>query len=142
MNKSGIGVGSASIMLVFAVLCLTIFSLITYVVAENDRALVDARVSLVTGYYGADYAAESIIANILAAETIPEQIEGIDIRHGWDEDRGAETTYFSHPINDTKSLFVNLVITGNSYEILSWKMYDTDEWEYDGSINLWTGVDD
>jgi len=44
MGKSGIGVGSASIVLVFAILCLTIFSLITYVVAGNEKALVDAKV--------------------------------------------------------------------------------------------------
>ena len=54
MKNGGIGVGSASIVLVFAVLCLTVFSLITLVVAGNDKVLVDAGAKLVTAYYEAD----------------------------------------------------------------------------------------
>ena len=142
MNKSGIGVGSASIMLVFAVLCLTIFSLITYVVAGNDKALVDARVNLVRGYYNADHKAEVIIDNILSADTIPDEVGGVEINRGWDEELGLETTYFSYPVADTKALFVNIAIIDNSFKILAWKMYDTDDWAYDGSLNLWTGVED
>ena len=51
MNKSGIGIGSASVVLVFAVLCLTIFALISYTAAINDKALTEVEVRLVKGYY-------------------------------------------------------------------------------------------
>ena len=139
MSKSGVGVGSASIVLVFAVLCLTIFSLITFVVAGNEKALVDAKVGLVTGYYEADSLAEFVLAEILTAETVPENVRGVDINTRWDDGLNAETIYFFCHISDVKALFVNLLIHENTFDILCWQMYDTDDWEFDDSINVWTG---
>jgi len=139
MSKSGIGVGSASIVLIFAVLCLTVFSLITYVVAGNDKALVDAKVSLVTGYYEADALAEQILHELITADTIPDNIRGVDIHTGFDEALGVETTYFFCHISDIKALYVNLAIHDDSFDILSWRMYDMDYWEFDDSMNVWSG---
>jgi len=139
MGKSGIGVGSASIVLVFAVLCLTIFSLITFVVASNDKNLVDAKAQLVTGYYEADTLAELVLADILAADEIPGSIRGVEINNGWDESLNVETTYFFCYISEIKALYVNLALQNDSFNILSWRVYDKDEWEYDDSINVWTG---
>jgi len=139
MNRSGIGVGSASIVLMFAVLCLTIFSLITYVVAVNEKNLVDLKVDLVTGYYEADSLAELIVADIINAETIPDSVLGVNIFSGWDNDLGVETTYFFCYISDIKALYVNLAVKDDTFDILSWRMYDTDTWEYDDSLNVWTG---
>jgi len=139
MGKSGIGVGSASIVLIFAVLCLTIFSLITFVVAGNDKALVDAKAEMVTGYYEADTLAELILADILAAEIIPDEIRGVKINTGFDERLSKETVYFFCDISDTKALYVNLAVGNDSFDILSWRMYDKGEWEIDDSTNIWTG---
>ena len=139
MNRSGIGVGSASVILVFAILCLTVFSLITFVVALNEKNLVEVQTDLVTGYYEADSLAELILADILTADTIPETIRGVSIYTGWDDELGVETTYYFCQISDIKALYVNLAVSGGSFDILSWRMYDTDNWEYDGSLNLWTG---
>jgi len=139
MGKSGIGVGSASIVLVFAVLCLTVFSLITYVVAGNDRSLVNAKIGLVSGYYEADALAEQILMELLDADETPQNIHGVNIYTEWDESRGVETTYFFCKISDIKSLYVHLILRDDSFDILSWRMYDTDEWEFDNSINVWPG---
>jgi len=139
MSKSGIGVGSASIVLVFAVLCLTIFSLITYVVAGNDKSLVDARVQLVTGYYSADALAEQILDDILTVDTLPASIRGIDIHTERDDESGFDRVFFLCPVSDIKALYVNLAITNDSYEILSWRMYSIDEWNFDTTINVWSG---
>jgi len=139
MSKSGIGVGSASIVLVFAVLCLTVFSLITYVVAQNEKNVVDVKASLVTGYYEADAMAEQILMDILAADTVPASVRGVDIYAGWDEELGVETTFFYYPVTNVKDLFVNLYIRDDSFDILSWRMEDTDEWVIDDSINVWDG---
>jgi len=139
MSKSGIGVGSASIVLVFAVLCLTVFSLITFVVAGNEKALVDTKVELVTGYYEADALAERIMLEILAADTVPSSLHGVDIYTRFDEAIGAETIYFFCPISDIKALYVNLALREDSFDILSWRMYDTDDWVFDDSLNVWSG---
>jgi len=139
MSKSGIGVGSASIVLVFAVLCLTIFSLITFVVAGNDKALVDAKAEMVTGYYKADTLAELILADILSPGETPAEIRGVKINTGFDDNLNSETTFFFCDISESKALYVNLILHDDSFDILSWRMYDKDEWEIDDSINVWTG---
>lgn len=140
MGKGGIGVGSASIVLVFAVLCLTIFSLITFVVAGNDKALVEAKAEMVTGYYKADALAEQIFVDLLALDSMPEVKHGVEIHTGWDEELGIETTYFYSPISEDKALFVNFTVNNDgTYYILSWRMHDMYEWQYDGSINIWAG---
>ena len=142
MKKGGLGVGSASIVLVFAVLCMTVFSLITFVVAGNDRALVDAEASLVKGYYEADTLAEHIVAEIVRTGNIPDSASGVEIGSGYDMGSGAETAYFRIPISDQKELFVQLAISGDSVDVFSWRMCDTDEWSADDSINVWGGPDD
>ena len=139
MNKGGIGVGSASIVLVFAVLCLTVFSLITYVVAANDKALVDAEARLVTGFHEADALAERIVAEILDSDETPGTILGIEVEAAWDWESEAEIVYFSSPVSDRRSIFVRLAIHGDSYDIISWRMYDTNEWSFDDSISVWSG---
>ena len=142
MKKGGIGVGSASIVLVFAVLCLTVFSLITFVVAGNDKSLVDTEARLVVGYYEADALAERIVADILAAEMIPESAQGVDIESYWDWELDADIAFFFCPISEQKSLFVRMAKYYDSYDILTWRMYDTDEWTFDDSLNVWEGPSD
>ena len=139
MRKGGIGVGSASIVLVFAVLCLTVFSLITYVVASNDKALVEAEADLVKGYYQADALAERIVAEILDSETAPASVQGVDVETSWDSSLDAEVAEFSCPVSDKNALYVRLALHEDSYDILSWKMYNTDEWSFDDRIDVWQG---
>jgi len=138
-NKGGIGVGSASIVLVFAVICLTVFSLITLIVASNDKALVEAEVRRMTGYYKADTQAEYILAELMAADTLPSSVRGVDIMSQFNEELGMETTYFFCPVSDITALYVDLALRGDSFDILSWRMWNTDHWEFDDSINVWSG---
>jgi len=141
MNKSGIGIGSASIVLVFAVLCLTIFALISYTAAANDMALTEVEVRLVKGYYEADTLAEFILAELLAADTIsaPGYIRGVKIATRWDWDLTAEIAEFSCVISDEKELHVKVAFYGDSYDILSWRMRNTGVWETDDSLPVWPG---
>lgn len=140
MNKGGIGFGSASIVLIFAVLCLTIFSLISYIVTQNSKALVDAEANLVIGYYKADAAAQLVLAELLLSDgSIPASIRGveIDVEHSTDAD--SKLVSFSYPIynTDAKVLFVQVAIFQNSsYDLLSWRMINTAQWEKDDGLNV------
>ena len=138
MNKGGIGVGSASIVLVFAVLCLTIFSLISFIVTQNTKALIDAESRFVIGYYQADTKAEIILAELLRAETIPATIQGIDINIEQDFDMMADIVNFSCPIinTDYKDLFVRVMLEENTYSILSWRVVDNAGWEMTNEFNV------
>ncbi|MCL2248954.1 MAG: hypothetical protein FWC13_06760 [Oscillospiraceae bacterium] len=135
-NTGGVGVGSASIVLVFAVLCLTIFSLITFIVASNDRALVEAEVNLVVGYYEADTLAELILADILQADEIPANARGVEIMTHWHNSLEMETVYFYTRISDFNALYVHLAFLEDTFKILSWRMSDTGQWEYNPGLNV------
>ena len=140
MNRSGMGVGSASIILIFAVLCLTIFTLISYTSANVDKAMSDISVEIIQSYYEADTLAECILAEILESDTTPDTVFGTDIESEWDFD--IEHIKFSCPVSDSKSLCVEVAIDGgssSSYEILMWKLSDIGEWEADDSLNVWLG---
>ncbi|MCL2366006.1 MAG: hypothetical protein FWC75_03040 [Oscillospiraceae bacterium] len=139
MNKGGIGVGSASIILVFAVLCLTVFSLITYVVASNDKALVSSEARLVVGFFEADALANSIVADLFEAESIPSSVQGVDIHTEFDFYTGGEMVIFSAPINDDLAIFVQLLIYDGTHRIQGWRMYNAREWTYDAGLNVHPG---
>ena len=143
MNKKGsVGVGSASIMLIFTVLCLTVFSLISYTVATNEKTLIDAEARLLIKYYEADALAEHILAGILEAETVPGSLFGVEIDARWDPELAAEAITFSCPISDTISLIVMAALYEDSFDILIWRMWNVGEWAADESLNVWRGPED
>ena len=145
MNKGGIGVGSASIVLVFAVLCLTVFTLITFIVARNDKALVDAEARLVTNYYSADTLASQVLTDImLSGGELPEPpvVRGIYVNVMDHYDPEYETVYFICHVSTVKALHVKADVYEDRYEVTSWKLLDTDEWIYDDSLPVWGSDDD
>ena len=144
MNKgSGVGVGSASIVLVFAVLCLSVFSLITFVVAGNSKTLAEAESHLVAGYYEADLLAERILAEIMNVEYIPENIMGVDIDVYWDWELDADIVQYVCPLpGSEKWLYVKIAFCIDSFEVLNWRMWDTGDWVVDEGLNVWLGPED
>ncbi|MCL1807193.1 MAG: hypothetical protein FWG31_05775 [Oscillospiraceae bacterium] len=141
MGKEGMGVGSASLILIFAVLCLTIFALISLTSAENDKVLTEVNAELVAAYYEADTLAEYILDEILSADVIPETIRGIDIKETVDFFTDESIIAFRCPVTEEKELYVQLSIDMFGYaEILNWKMQDTQEWsDEDDKLPVWQG---
>ena len=144
MNKgSGVGVGSASIVLVVAVLCLSVFSLITFVVAGNSKALADTEARLVEGYYDADLHAERILDEILNGDYYADNILGVEIDRYWDMELDADIIQYVCPLpGSEKWLYVKLAFYMDSYDIASWRLQDTSDWVIDEGMNVWTGFDD
>lgn len=131
MNKTGIYPGSTLIVLMFSVLCLTIFALLSLSSASTDRGRAEAAARMVTGYYKADTLAECILAEIPEAGTT---VRGIRTFAAEDS-----VVMFSCPISDTKELYVELETLDSSYDIHKWQMRDANGWEADNSIPVWLG---
>jgi len=134
MSKSEIDIGSASIVLVFTVLCFTIFALISYSAAGNYKALTEAEARMVKSYYEADTLAERILAEILESDTIPASIHGVEIKIQQDCDLMTEIVEFSVKTNEEKELYVKLAFFVDTYDILSWRIRSTKEWRVDDSL--------
>ena len=143
MKKGGIGAGSASIVLIFAVLCLTVFAVISLSSAIADSALVEVEATLLKSYYEADTLAEHILAELLEADVVPGEIRGVEILSGWDWDLDVETVSYLCPISEKKELYVTIAFYDGVCDILTWRMRDIGGWEPDdGGMSLWPGDDD
>jgi len=141
MNRGGIG--AASIMLVFVVLCLVIFAIISLSPALTERALARQELALVQDFYAADARAERIVAEILTAPTIPAAVDNIPIGSFWSMEVFADVAYFAVPINETMLLNVEIALgAGGLYQILTWRMQNTHDWQPDDSIDLFDPDDE
>jgi len=139
MNKGGVGIGSASILLVFAVLSMTIFSVITLNTALMDRTKTNVWKQAVAAYYEADTLAESIVSEILAAEQIPSFVRGIDINNDI-HDADGNVFSFCLPVSEQKELYVEIAIFAGFYETREWRLRDVGGWVvFDEGFDLWPG---
>ena len=137
MKKGANGVGSASIVLIFAVLCLTIFALITFSVADRERVLIEREAELVIGYYRADAIAEIFIAEFLDENVSPDTTYILDKTTMWCGIMHAEITNFYVEITDTMMLAVSIAVDDNFFHILSWRIRNTREWIADDTLDVW-----
>lgn len=131
MNRGGMYPGSTLIVLMFTVLCLSIFALLSLSAASADKALADVAVRMVKGYYEADTLAECILAEIPEAGA---NVRGINTYAVEDV-----VVMFSCPISDTKELYVEAEIIDGSYNIRKWQMQNANVWVADDAIPVWLG---
>ena len=120
-------VGASSLLVIFAVLCLTVFSLLSISTVQADRQLSDRAANAITGYYRADSQAELILAQ-LRSGLLPENVQ---------EKNGVYSYYCT--ISDTQALAVEVAVTGNSYRILRWQAISTTDWQADDRLPVWDG---
>lgn len=136
MRKHGTGIGSTLIVLVFSVLCLSIFALLSLTAAMSDKSMADAAVRTAKGYYDADTLAECILAEILEADITPDTVRGVSITTG----KESGTVSFFCIISENKALHVEAAVFEEYYDILKWCVRDIEDWETDKRLNVW--VDD
>ncbi len=63
-NGAGLGIGYVSIMIIFAVICLTIFAVLSFQSAYSNSALTEKSTKYLTEYYSADEASQRILAEL------------------------------------------------------------------------------
>ena len=129
MSKKGRGItltGGSSLLVIFAVLCLTVFALLTLSTVKADLRLADAAVQSVVDYYRADCEAEEILSQLRAGK-LPEGVAK----------EGTVYTY-TCTVSDTQALSVIIEMEGNLYSIKQWKLVSTAEWNPEEYIEVWT----
>lgn len=120
-------VGGSSLLVIFAVLCLTVLAMLALSTVRADDRLADASVEAVAAYYRADAEAESILARLRSSE-VP---EGVAVR-------GDLFTY-ACSISDTRTLQVEVRVDGSRYAVLRWQEESTADWNPDTGLHLWDG---
>ena len=106
-------VGGSSLLVIFAVLCLTVFTLLALSTVQADSRLSDASVKAVSDYYAADLEAESILAQ-LRQGNIPDSVAITDNVYS-----------FSCSISTTQELMVDVLFENDVWTILRWQAVST-----------------
>ena len=122
-------VGGRSLLVIFAVLCLTVFSLLSLSSVQAERRLADAATQSVVDYYQADLRAEEIFARLRDGE----QIAGIEENDG--------KYQFEVPISGRQTLAVVLSRQGDTWAVLRWQTVTVEE-ALNESLNVWKGSED
>lgn len=120
-------VGVSSLLVIFAVLCLTVFALLSVSTVRADRTLSEKSAAAVENYYQADCAAEATLALLRAGK----RPDGVNEVNG--------VYYYTHPISDTQTLVVEVVVEGTEYEILRWQAVSTADWQTSDQLPVWNG---
>ena len=104
-------VGGSSLLVIFAVLCLTVFAMLSLTQAQADRRL-----------------AQEILSQLRAGE----RPDGVTAE-------GEGVFSYACPISDAQTLEVRVRLTGESHEILAWQAVFTADWQADEDLDLWDG---
>lgn len=119
--------GGSSLLVVFAVLSLTVFALLSLSTVRANQRLGDASTKAVTDYYAADTQAQEILARLRMGDVV----EGVTVE-------GDRVTYRC-PISDTQALEVELRQEGDTYQILRWQAVATVAWQESDNTEYWDG---
>ena len=103
-------VGGSSLLIIFAVLCLTVLAMLSLSTAQNNAKMSRASADSVTAYYAADTQAEEILARLRGGE-MPDGVIA--------ETDGGGTRYeYTVPISDTQVLSVTVYLEGTDWKVL------------------------
>ena len=101
--------GSSSLLVIFAVLCLTVFALLSLSTARAYGRLSDASAAAVSDYYAADCRAEELFARLRSGE-LPEEVKKIN-----------DVYAYSCPISPSQTLEVELRQQDGIWTVLRWQ---------------------
>ena len=128
-------VGGVSLLVVFAVLCLTVFALLSLTTVRADVRLADASAQAVSDYYAADCQAQEILARLRTGET-PDGVT-------WSSPmEGGETEYsYTVSISNTQELQVEVLVWPDGrWSVQRWQAAAAGGWEIDEGLEVWDGT--
>jgi len=135
-KSSGINIGSASIIMVFAVLCLTVFAVLTFITANNEYKLAEKSADSIRTYYEAD--TKAVITEGKIRESIAngdEDIAGVIVTT---ESDGRHYEY-AETVDDNQIIEVELLYADGELKTLKWELKSIATWSPDNGIKLWDG---
>ena len=118
-------VGISSLLVIFAVLCLSVFTLLSISTVQADARLAEKNRQAVTDYYRADCHAQTILA----------QLRGGEVPQGVSRQDGQYHYYCQQ--SDTQALFVR--VDARDLRVLEYRSVSTLDWQADDRIIVWDG---
>lgn len=141
-------IGSSTLVLIFIILCLATFALLSLSNAGGDLNLANKNAAAVRTYYEADSQGEQFVRMVDQAvrevrnETSDQQKQQQKLAEKLGsyyhaDSRTAETDI---PMDFDQALHVELALDGQeNYRIRSWRVYNQKDYEIDNKIPVWDG---
>jgi hypothetical protein len=146
------GIGSVSLLMIWVVLCLVVFSILTVVTATRDYRFTQTLADHTTAYYQAVSQANETLAVVdeclaqaplegfeaAVRAALPESVTA-------QEEEGTLYLAFRTALDDTQALFVSLRVNrpdsaefsaGQRYTIVSWREGAVTDWQGDNTLTL------
>lgn len=119
-------IGGSSLLVIFSVLCLTVFALLSLSTVQAEKRLSDTTADAVTAYYQADLEAERIFARLRSGE----MVSGVQ--------ESAGIFRYECPISENQTLMVELQKTEATWTVLRWQAVAQPE-EISQTLTVWDG---
>lgn len=127
--RIGSAVGASSLLTIFAVLCLTVFALLSLNTAAADGRLSRLSAEAAADYYAAELEAEEILARLRAGE-LP---EGVSYEEG--------VYRYSCRISDRQLLEMTVRQKDGDYTVLRRQSVPVGEWMPEDGPGVWDGTE-
>ena len=148
--KSSMNIGSSSLILIFIVLCLATFGLLSLSSAKSDWNLAEKNAVSIRNYYDADRKGEEFVKlmdetlkqiydEYAGGEELMAQVRS-QLSEYYREDTGFLTVEV--PMAYDQALHIELSVTEDKksrYQIEAWKVINTVDYEIDDSMPVWGG---
>lgn len=125
--------GAVSLMMIFCVLCLSVFAVLTLSTAVGEEKLTDLTAQRQREWYAADRQAAAAVAALSRGETPP------DVDVAFTREADGTLAEFTLPAGGEQILTVQVLLSGSGYEILCWRTDYGGDWAADDSIEIWDG---
>ncbi|MEG1997037.1 MAG: hypothetical protein RR051_01195 [Clostridiales bacterium] len=144
MNKKfhSSGLGVVTLVMIFAVLALTVFALLTLNTARAEQALAEKTALAVQNYYNADSKATILCATLqqeLHDNPILHTFTWKDIEVQLTRDKRGIVGNYSCPVDSNQALAVRILFTTDHYRIEKWRVENNLSWENDQHLPVWIG---
>lgn len=126
-NGSISTLGGSALMMIFAVLCLTVFAVLSLSTAKAGVALSESSTRATQAYYAADEQAERMFAKIRAGEPV----DGVE--------RDGAVYSYRCPIDERQSLYVEIEQNGDTFTVLRWQAAIDESMIEETEHELWDG---
>ena len=146
-NTTGVSVGSVSLLVIFLVLCMSIFAVLSLTTARSELRLAEKSAQAVAGYYQADLACMEKMERL--QEMLDQGAVTSDLIREAESFGGAARLVngalrieYAQQIMPGQELQAVFAAENGKVSILSWRAIDVGPWEPDFTLNVWGGFFD
>lgn len=145
--RNKVNIGLSSLILIFIVLCLSTFGLLSLSSARGDLKLAERGAEAVKAYYEADSKGQQWLEKTdallmrMEGKSLAEKYAALAAEPGNVYDEAAGCIFTDIPMEKGQSLRIEAVLIEGSggYEIRAWYVYDSGEYDIDDAMPVWDG---